>query len=987
MKKLIKCIIITIALTLSVSNLGLISAKDLTDKNVDGFVKVEGDYALKEDGSIWKYTQFHKEENKKIADGYIDIDSAGEGAELKAIKADGSLWVWSLNDSEQVDESDLKSNNAPIKIMENVKAVSGLTALKKDGSVWVWNRKGFLSSDPKINSPELVYKGAKGVSENIDIDYINIIDNNGVLYAVPNINSDLYSSMKGKKTKISDNVEFVNNNYFIKKDKTLWQIQYNDSTNFDLKLVLKNVKYVDSYILSNCAIKEDGTLWVWGLDDDNIPAIIKGREKEPQKIMSGVKYASCGYQSVIALKNDGSMCGLGAICPKTNYSIPQTSAKNVKTVFDNGWILTEDNTLWLLEYYIGRIEKTKITDNVKGVTKDGIIEKYDGTNWKTIREYWNDLALQQQPNDYKQLNAHFQLKNDGTLLSNNTIIEGKKKNYEKFDDNINVNKTYLTNDLICYIKNDSSLWISLNGEIDQYSSEAIKELSKPYKLASEIKEFKACDPYIYAISNNGELLVWRVNTSNDSEISLNSKLVMDNVDSFDNKDTLPIGIIKKDKSHWSGLGIDEFVMPDDIKVKYAEVLSKSLTKDFDNIDDILMYNEYLYIKKNGELWVKDGGAVQDDSTDINSYMKVMDNVKYAETNLLKGIAICNDGSLWHFTISDSAENSISEPVKLLEKVKSAHYEPINKVYTALQEDNSFYVWGNNSLGKCGIDSEETEILKPHKLLDDVIWSDVGYTNVRALKKDGTLMTFGFRFPDRHSSEYLINPLNFGNFRKDTVIQHRNYESVGINEEITLIAKITDLAYTNNAKVILSNGKEIAMDKSSEGYYVATIPGSDKPGILNYHISVSDKNGKAIESDEYKVEIVTNDIVLYDSMNDEVVKTDIPIYIDGKRLYSEDKPVIKSGRTLIPVRALCEALNAEVNWDDKSKTVTIDKENKNISLKIGEKVISVNKDKKNIDVPAIIVSGRTMLPVRAVAEIMGAKVEWDEKDNRIDLSLK
>lgn len=960
-------------------NLQRVSADTSLNKHDNSFVKIEGDYALKSDGSIWKFNLFNIEQNKKLADGFIDIDSDGNGSELKAIKADGSLWVWSENGSEQVAESNLKSNNAPIKIMENVKAVSGLAALKKDGSVWVWNRDGFLGSDSKTNAPVMIYKGAHAISETFE--YINIIDTKGVLYAVPSINSDLYNSMKGKKIKISDNVEFVNNNYFIKKDKTLWQIQYNDSENFSLKLVLKNVKYADSNILSNCAIKEDGTLWVWGLD---IPYKIRGSENSPQKIMSGVKYASCGYQSVIALKNDESMCGLGAICPKTNYSIPQTAAKNVKTVFDNGWILTQDNTLWLLEYYIGRIDKTKISDNVKSVTKDGVIEKNDGTKWEYIINDANDHILQQLPNGYKQLNANLQLKNDGTLWFDNTPIEGEKKNYEKFDDNINESKTYISNDLICYIKNDSSLWISLNGQRDQYSPEAIKQLSKPVKLANEIKEFKACDPYIYAISNNGELLVWRINLSDNSTISLTSKVIMDNVDSFDNKITLLMGIIKKDKSHWSGLGIDEFVMPDDIKVKYAEFLSKSLIKDIDNMDDIFMYNENLYIKKNGELWVKAGSLVQNNDTDKNSYVKVLDNVKYAETNLRKGIAICNDGSLWHFTIQDSSENSVLEPVKLLEKVKSAHYEPINDVYSALQEDNSFYVWGNNSLGKCGIDSDETEILKPHKLLDDVIWSDIGYSDMSALKKDGTLMTFGFKAPIGHALEYLINPMNSGNFGKDAIIQHRNYESVGINDEIILIAKITNIAYTNNVKVILSNGKEIAMDKSSESYYVATIPGSDKAGVLSYHISASDNNGKAIVSDEYTTEIVTNDIVLYDSMNDEVVKADIPINIDGKRLHSEDTPVIKSGRTLIPVRALCEALNAEVSWDDKSKTAVIVKGNKNISLKIGQKVILVNNDKKNIDVPAIIVNGRTMLPVRTISEILGAKVTWDETAKKIDV---
>ena len=57
------------------------------------------------------------------------------------------------------------------------------------------------------------------------------------------------------------------------------------------------------------------------------------------------------------------------------------------------------------------------------------------------------------------------------------------------------------------------------------------------------------------------------------------------------------------------------------------------------------------------------------------------------------------------------------------------------------------------------------------------------------------------------------------------------------------------------------------------------------------------------------------------------------------------------------------------------------------MKIGEKDISVNNKKQSIDVPAIIVSGRTMLPLRTVGELIGADVEWNEKDKRIDVSLK
>ena len=70
------------------------SAKDSPGNKIDGFVKVEDNYALKEDGSLWKINLFYSEENQKIADGFIDIDTDNYRYAFTALKADGSLWSW-----------------------------------------------------------------------------------------------------------------------------------------------------------------------------------------------------------------------------------------------------------------------------------------------------------------------------------------------------------------------------------------------------------------------------------------------------------------------------------------------------------------------------------------------------------------------------------------------------------------------------------------------------------------------------------------------------------------------------------------------------------------------------------------------------------------------------------------------------------------------------------------------------------------------------
>lgn len=102
-----------------------------------GFIKVAGAIGLKSDGSIWSIPQDDGQKYAKISDGYMDIDTDRMESSYIALKKDGTVWVWGKNTMGQFAENTLKESDKPIKIMDNVMAISGLSALKKDGSVWV----------------------------------------------------------------------------------------------------------------------------------------------------------------------------------------------------------------------------------------------------------------------------------------------------------------------------------------------------------------------------------------------------------------------------------------------------------------------------------------------------------------------------------------------------------------------------------------------------------------------------------------------------------------------------------------------------------------------------------------------------------------------------------------------------------------------------------------------------------------------------------
>jgi hypothetical protein len=102
------------------------------------------------------------------------------------------------------------------------------------------------------------------------------------------------------------------------------------------------------------------------------------------------------------------------------------------------------------------------------------------------------------------------------------------------------------------------------------------------------------------------------------------------------------------------------------------------------------------------------------------------------------------------------------------------------------------------------------------------------------------------------------------------------------------------------------------------------------------------------------------------------------------------PVIVEGRTLIPIRAIIESLGGTVAWDAGSRTVTISLDGTRLKLVIGKSSASVNGKSMPIDstnpkvVPQIL-NSRTMLPLRFVAESLGADVQWNGSTQTITIT--
>lgn len=98
-------------------------------------------------------------------------------------------------------------------------------------------------------------------------------------------------------------------------------------------------------------------------------------------------------------------------------------------------------------------------------------------------------------------------------------------------------------------------------------------------------------------------------------------------------------------------------------------------------------------------------------------------------------------------------------------------------------------------------------------------------------------------------------------------------------------------------------------------------------------------------------------------------------IDNKS--PEVKPVVLEDRTYVPLRFVAEAFGTALDWEEETSKITLKGGNDKVSLTVGEASITVNGETKPIDAASYVTDDRTMVPVRAVSEALGKYVFWDD----------
>ena len=122
---------------------------------------------------------------------------------------------------------------------------------------------------------------------------------------------------------------------------------------------------------------------------------------------------------------------------------------------------------------------------------------------------------------------------------------------------------------------------------------------------------------------------------------------------------------------------------------------------------------------------------------------------------------------------------------------------------------------------------------------------------------------------------------------------------------------------------------------------------------------------------------------------EEADTNITVTIDEKKMEFDVEPVILNNRVLVPFRAIFEALGCNVTYteDEGRQLVTAMRGEKHLLIEIGADSMFFNGNEQTLDAPAFIKDGRTLVPIRAVSENFDANVDWKEDIKTVEITTK
>lgn len=183
-----------------------------------------------------------------------------------------------------------------------------------------------------------------------------------------------------------------------------------------------------------------------------------------------------------------------------------------------------------------------------------------------------------------------------------------------------------------------------------------------------------------------------------------------------------------------------------------------------------------------------------------------------------------------------------------------------------------------------------------------------------------------------------------------------------------------------------------VDAKSTGRYVYVLATFSKPGSsLKMSLSTPAEDDKTVIYTDTHASGISNTLTLNavkmpdDSQQLKLKINSLDVFSTGVLEKLKVAPIIESGTTLVPLRHIGEALGATVEWTAEDKKATFTLGETTIIAWIGKTTALVNGKEETMPLPPTLIDGNTLIPLRFIAEKLGASVQWFEKTKEIMIS--